>query len=143
MEFSRLEYWSGWPCISPGDLPNPGIEPRSPELQVDSLPAEPKGKPQEGIWVLMISSQNAPWASYANLLTVWAPATFCFHMSALSHMYITYGLSLSFLSLSVTFSTPRSCFFPSYRSLLKKSVCLACLIVLHLHPLPSQDSGAS
>ena len=41
MEFSRPEYWSGWPFRSPGDLPNPGIEPWSPTLQVDSLPAEP------------------------------------------------------------------------------------------------------
>ena len=44
MEFSRPEYWSGFP--SPGDLPNPGIEPRSPTLQLDSLPAEPQGKPK-------------------------------------------------------------------------------------------------
>ena len=41
MEFSRQEYWSGLPCPSPEDLPNPGIKPRSPELQGDSLPAEP------------------------------------------------------------------------------------------------------
>ena len=45
MEFSRPEYWSGQPFPSPGDLPNPGIEPRSPTLQTDSLPAEPQGKP--------------------------------------------------------------------------------------------------
>ena len=45
MEFSRPEYWSGYPFPSPGDLPNTGIEPRSPTLQVDSLPAEPEGKP--------------------------------------------------------------------------------------------------
>ena len=32
-----------------GDIPNPGIEPRSPELQADSLPAEPQGKPQGGV----------------------------------------------------------------------------------------------
>ena len=45
MEFSRSEYWSGWPFPSPGDLPNSGIEPRSPTLwQVDSLPAEPQEK---------------------------------------------------------------------------------------------------
>ena len=44
MEFSRPEYWSGQPLPSPGDLPNPGIKPRSPALQVDSLPAEPQGK---------------------------------------------------------------------------------------------------
>ena len=43
MEFPRPEYWSGWPFPSPGDLPNPGIEPRSPPLQADSLPAEPRG----------------------------------------------------------------------------------------------------
>ena len=41
MEFSRPEYWSGKPFPSPGDLPNPGIEPKSPTLQADSLPAEP------------------------------------------------------------------------------------------------------
>ena len=46
MEFSRPEYWSGKPFPSPGDLPNPGIEPRSPALQADSLPAEPQGKPK-------------------------------------------------------------------------------------------------
>ena len=44
MEFSKLEYWSGKPFPFPGDLPNPGIEPRSPALQVDSLPTEPQGK---------------------------------------------------------------------------------------------------
>ena len=44
MEFSRPEYWSGQPLPSPGDLPNPGIELRSPALQADSLPAEPEGK---------------------------------------------------------------------------------------------------
>ena len=43
--FSRQEFWSGLPFPSPGDLPNPGIEPRSPALQVNSLPAEPQGKP--------------------------------------------------------------------------------------------------
>ena len=43
LEFSRPAYWSGLPFPSPGDLPNPGIEPRSPALQTDSLPAEPQG----------------------------------------------------------------------------------------------------
>ena len=46
MEFSRPEYWSGLPCSPPGDIPRPGTEPRSPTLQVDSLPAEPQGKPK-------------------------------------------------------------------------------------------------
>ena len=45
MGFSRQEFWSGLPFSSPGDLPNPGIEPKSPTLQADSLPSEPRGKP--------------------------------------------------------------------------------------------------
>ena len=48
MEFSRQEYWSGLPFPSPGDLPNPGIEPGSPTLQVDTLPSEPPGKSSLG-----------------------------------------------------------------------------------------------
>ena len=44
MGFSRQEYWSGLPCLPQGELPNPGIKPRSPTLQVDSLPSEPPGK---------------------------------------------------------------------------------------------------
>jgi len=47
MEFSRQEYWSGLPFPSSGDLPDPGIEPRSPLLQVDALPSEPSGKDHE------------------------------------------------------------------------------------------------
>ena len=46
MEFSRPEYCSGLPFPSLGDLPNPGIGPRSPALQADSLPTEPHGKPK-------------------------------------------------------------------------------------------------
>ena len=45
MEFSRQEYWSGLPFPSPGDLPDPGIEPRSPALWADALTSEPPGKP--------------------------------------------------------------------------------------------------
>ena len=45
MGFPRQEYWSGLPFPSPGDLPKPGIELGSPELQADSLPTEPPGKP--------------------------------------------------------------------------------------------------
>ena len=45
MGFSRQEYWSGLPFLSPGDLPDPGIEPGSPALLADSLLPEPPGKP--------------------------------------------------------------------------------------------------
>ena len=56
VEFSRQEYWSGLPFLSPGDLPNSGIESRSPALQEDSLLAEPPGKqpqahPQSSLFI--------------------------------------------------------------------------------------------
>ena len=45
MGFPRQEYWSGLPPPFPGDLPDPEIKPRSPELPADSLPTELRGKP--------------------------------------------------------------------------------------------------
>ena len=51
-EFSRQEYWSGSPCPSPGDLPDPGIEPRSPALQADSLPATLPGSFLSINWII-------------------------------------------------------------------------------------------
>ena len=45
MGFSRQEYWRGLSFPSPGDLPNPGIEPASPALEADALTSEPPGKP--------------------------------------------------------------------------------------------------
>ena len=53
MEFCRPEYWSGLPFTSPGDFPNPGIDPRT--LQVDSLSAEPPGKPKLVIRLCLIA----------------------------------------------------------------------------------------
>ena len=47
MEFSRQEYWSGLPFPSPGDLPDPGLEARSPALRADALPSEPPGNQPE------------------------------------------------------------------------------------------------
>ena len=44
IEFSRQEFWSGLPFPSPGDLPDPGIEPRSPTMHVNTLPSETPGK---------------------------------------------------------------------------------------------------
>ena len=49
MGFSRQEYWSGLPCPPPGDLPDPGIKPRSPALQADSLSCEQQGSSQGSI----------------------------------------------------------------------------------------------
>ena len=45
MGFSRQEYWSGLPFPSPGDLPDPRIKPKSPELQADALASEAQGSP--------------------------------------------------------------------------------------------------
>ena len=57
MGFSRQKYWSGLPFPSPGDLPDPGIEPRSPTLQADALTSEPPGKPDGGVG----KSQMSEW----------------------------------------------------------------------------------
>ena len=71
MEFSGPEYWSGYPFPSPGDLTNSEIEPRSPALQVDSLQAEPPGKPKNiGVGSLSLlqrifPTQESNWGSPA------------------------------------------------------------------------------
>ena len=74
MEVYRPEYWSGYPFPSPGDLPNPGIEPRSPILQADSLPAELSGKPgpMESAYLLFLRNwtwifHGGPTVSYESL----------------------------------------------------------------------------
>jgi len=56
MRFSRQECWSGLPFRSPGDLPNPGIEPRSPALQADALSSEPNicGQKQERVTIIQM-----------------------------------------------------------------------------------------
>ena len=65
MGFSRQEYWSGLPFPSPGDLPDPGIEPRSPALQADALPSEPPGKNLVVIKLnaLLYSSGYSAWTN--------------------------------------------------------------------------------
>ena len=57
MGFSRQEYWSGLPFPSPGDLPDPGIKPRSPSLKADSLPSETPGKPHVYMTIYKIDNQ--------------------------------------------------------------------------------------
>ena len=67
MGFSRQQSWSSLPCPPPGDLPNPGIKPQSPALQVDSLLSEPLGKPKNpGVGSLSLlqgifSAQESNW----------------------------------------------------------------------------------
>ena len=66
MEFSRPEYWSGEPFSSLGDVPNSGIEPRSPVLQVDSLPAEPPGKPKRVMAIREAENTGERWPQCGN-----------------------------------------------------------------------------
>ena len=54
MEFFREEYWSGLPFLTPGDFPDPEIEPASPVLQADSLLFELPGKLVAKLWVIML-----------------------------------------------------------------------------------------
>ena len=68
IEFSRQEYWSGYPFPSPGDLPNPGIEPVSPALQADSLPAEILGK------LLAYTSTKSKGGLESVLVALWVPS---------------------------------------------------------------------
>ena len=58
--FSRQEYWSGLPCPPPGDFSNPGIEPVSPALQVDSLPLSHQGSPTVNITVVYFHANTKP-----------------------------------------------------------------------------------
>ena len=58
MGFSRQEYWSGLPFPSPGDLPDPGIEPGSPALEADALTSEPPGKPEPYPKMVKLRSQH-------------------------------------------------------------------------------------
>ena len=58
MEFSRQEYWSGLPCPPLGDLPNSGMEPKSPALQADSLPSEPPEEPRKSMPRYILQSKH-------------------------------------------------------------------------------------
>ena len=69
--FSWQEYWSGFPCPPPGDLPNQGIKPRSRTLQADSLLSEPPEKPKNtGVGSLSLLQGNflTHINSYANII---------------------------------------------------------------------------
>ena len=67
MGFSEQEYWSGLPFPSPGELPNPGIEPKSPALQADALTSEPPGKKNSKI-LLYVSLEVEPGPCPKDLL---------------------------------------------------------------------------
>ena len=60
MQFSRQEYRTGLPFLTPEDLPDPGIEPRSPALQAGPLPSEPARKPRETFYSQSLKRLNLP-----------------------------------------------------------------------------------
>ena len=91
MGFSRQEYWSGLPFPSPGDLTDPGIEPRSPALQADSLLSEPPGK--SSIYVLTNFFLHALPLASISLFSCWNHPDF-FFVSPLHN--------LLFLQISIT-----------------------------------------
>ena len=70
MGFSRQEYWSGLPFPSPGDLPNPGTEPKSPALQTDALLSEPPGNPLKQKGACLFSAQLWGDARYLRVPTL-------------------------------------------------------------------------
>ena len=69
MGFSRQEYWSGSPFPSPGDLPNPGIEPGSRALPADTLPSEPPGKPHSPTPAKLGGGPGGPYSRFYPWLT--------------------------------------------------------------------------
>ena len=83
MGFSRQEYWSGLPFPSPGDLPDPGIEPMSPALQADALPSDPffTSEPP-GMLPLVVRIRQSmhlrkiPWLAPPVVASDWSPTMF-------------------------------------------------------------------
>ena len=98
MEFSRQEYCSGFPSPSPGDLPDPGIEPGSPTLQADALPSEPPGKqgPLKSYWIIppallvLQFAENRSW-DFSFSLILWDNSN---STSLYSCIYATGSVSL-------------------------------------------------
>jgi len=96
MGLSRQEYWSGLPFPPPGDLPNPGIEPRSPALQAHSLPTESHGKPSLCRTSMQISHNYI-----------------CIYMNTYIHLYLSTPIPALYMSPCI-----RAPFFCSSSSLL-------------------------
>ena len=84
MGFSRQEYWSGVPFPSPGDLPNPGIEPGSPTLEADALTSEPPGNRYHNCVYLFVHRVERSQTH----LSIWV------HMHALIHTWTVWLLLL-------------------------------------------------
>ena len=87
--FSRQEHWSGLPCPPPGDLPNPGVEPRSPALQVDFLLLSHWGSPMQfsGLILLVLRIYNNNYYYYKyEALPMCVPKIMVSTLQAQSHL---------------------------------------------------------
>ena len=86
----RQEYWSGQPFPSPGGLPHSGVEPRSPALQVYSLPSEPPGKPQITPYKLSIvfNVLRLPFPEPSHLVNSYSTFTFWTNISISGKVYV-------------------------------------------------------
>ena len=92
MEFSKPEYWSGSPFPSSGGLPNTRIEPRSPTLQANSLPAEPQGKPKAQVtikgWIHLTWTYNLNNWRFTNYLSTFGRKHIYFLASNCNRVFI-------------------------------------------------------
>ena len=123
MEFSRQEYWSGLSFPSPGDLPDPGIEPGFTTLQADALPSEPPGKPSTYFWAI----------SFANiqktLLTKLSIYDKTFQKVGIEGIYISASLLLPLPNPSTTHSEPWSTYSKPWSSMWNRELLVYVLIL--------------
>ena len=78
MGFSRQEYWSGLPFPSPGDLPDPGIEPGPPAFQADALTSESPGK-KNGLNKDIVNLLTVAWLCHESQVAVYSEHLWLFH----------------------------------------------------------------
>ena len=84
MGFSRQEYQSGLPSPSPGDLPDPGIEPTFPVLQADSLPLSHRGSPKDKLYVLIKKKKKEKKNPCKYIRPTWMVQNHFFHLTILN-----------------------------------------------------------
>ena len=109
MGFSRQEYWSGLPCPSPGDLPDPETEPMCPALQAVSLPLSQQESPDLSIFLPKRTHFGCPWwlsgkEFHLPMQETWIPSlaqqdpTCCGATKCMSHNYCSWAQNLQLLS---------------------------------------------
>ena len=128
MQFSRPEYWSGLPCPSPRDLPNPGIEARCPAMQADSLPSEPPD--------VDIANSSVPQRKTTfSLLSLFLKTSFVSSIWQLSpSVFLALMLTANFLSIDVTQIPDLLLPNPHICSLKIKALNIFSTFFLHLRP---------